>query len=340
MLQKILLTLSCLVSSFTVFSQTIPADTLLQANSAKELSILSDESTISITVKNMDNKGENFYYDTEGGSDSFSFETTISKFRDVKNISIIELDGKRIAIHFTNNTDNPNSLSLDIPDPENRTVKSNVGTRRTVFGINLSKKGKSSWNLTSAGLGLGWVTPVNAVPDLNASMGRSMEFTWAMILGVRWSYGLHSISAGVGIDWRNYTMKNNRYFHKEEDGTISLRNFEPGVEKGSSRLQTFSLQVPILYNIGFKKNKNFGFTFGPIINFNTGGHITTKYSTSISDYSIRTGSIHPSPVTVDIMGVLHWNWVGIYARYAPMRVLKSSTGLDFSSFSTGLMLMF
>ena len=315
-------------------------DTLFNASKAESLYIMADCASVSITVKRFDDRNENYYYDSSKSNATLPNEVNSSKFRDVKDVRIVEIDSRQLEVNFTGASDIPNSLTFEIPDPANRTVKSFVGTNRNNFGLPLSKSGKSRWDLISTGLGIGWVTPINSSPIFDTSMGRSLEFTWSFAVGVRWSYGRHSIVGGIGLDWRNYSLKKDIYFHKNEDGVISIEPFETGMEKRSSRLQIFSIQVPVFYHISFGKRNKFSFYGGPIVNFNTGAHIVTKYTIGSDRISIKTGDIHQSPVTVDLMGGIGWKCLSIYARYSPMKVLRASAGLDFRSFSTGIYLFF
>lgn len=340
MWSKLFLIVAILLGALQVNAQIAENDTLFHASSANLLQIRTDKKSISIVVKNFDGKGENFYYDVKVSRVCGVNEIISNTYKDISEITIVEIDGKSLDIRFSNSALIPNALSYQIPDPENRTVQSYIGARFHNFGLNLSKKGKSSWSLVSNGLGLGWVTPVNGPAEMNTTMGRSMEWTWAYVLGARWSYGRHSVTMGLGLDWRNYTIKGSRYFHKDENGEISVRPYEAGIYDGHSRLLTFALQVPVLYEVRFGNQKRFGFAAGPVINFNAGGSLKTKYEQDGRKYMIKTGSIGQSPVTVDVMGLIHYRMFGVYARYAPMKVLRTSAGLDFQSFSTGLILMF
>ncbi len=335
-IKKLFLILS-LFSLFTM-GATAQRDTLFTATKAELLYIIADPSSISVTVKKFNDTDQNYYYDSSRSESYVPDETNSSKFRNVKDITIVEIDSRQIEVNFTGATDIPNALSFEIPDPSNRVVKSFVGTNRNSFGLTLSESSKHRLDLISSGFGIGWVTPVNASPAFDTSMGRSLEFTWAMVLGARYYFGSNSIVAGLGLDWRNYSLKREFYYNKEEDGTISVRPFELGLDNRSSRLQTFSLQIPVFFHHYFGKKTRLSIYGGPILNFNTGAHITTKYKNGDKKETITTKGINQSPVTVDVMAGISWRGIGIYARYAPMRVLRSSTGLDFRSFSTGIIL--
>ena len=190
------------------------------------------------------------------------------------------------------------------------------------------------------GYSFGWVTPVNTSPAFDTSMGRSLDFSWLYVLGIRWNYLRHSISAGIGLDWRNYSLHRHQYYYKETDGNISLQPFGDDTNRQSSRLQTFSLQIPLLYQIGFGKHNVFHFAVGPVLNFNTGAHISTKYSRGNDRITNTTKGIGQNPVTVDIMSSFTFHQFGLYVRYAPMNVLHKRTGLDFNSLSTGIIITY
>lgn len=319
---------------------TPPNDTIIQANKAKSLRIYSNDNTVNITVKRIDETAQNFYYDTTAGSGidvDFSNQTV---FKDITDLTITEVDGQKLIIDFQGSHSNPNALTFEIPDPQNRTVKSYYGLGRRDFGINLTKRGKSDWCLISSGLSLGFIHTLGAPQNMDASMGRSLEWSWLNILGVKWVYGPNSVSLGFGLLGRNYTMKNGYYYDKQSDGTIALLPFSEGMTKGRSSLWTFSIQLPLLYKIQFGKSRDFALSVGPVLNFNTGAHLHTGYTFDSKDYSINTGHIHQSPVTVDALGVLSWQAIGIYARYSPMSVLRRSAALDFNAVSVGLMLFY
>lgn len=340
MIRRLFILLLLMPVIFRAEADTESKDTLMTASKANELRIRSDNSGVSITIKNLNGGDENFYYSTNAQDVTADTETTITQFKQIRDVNVIEIEGRKILVEFVNESSDSNTLFFDIPDPENRVVKSYIGHQYREFGINLSNNGKSQWSLISSGLGLGWISTLNSIPEMGTSMGKSLEWSWLMALGVSWNYGSHSVATGLGLDWRSYTIGNGRYFHKEDDGTIGLRPFDEGMIKGKSRLLVFSLQLPVLYGFRFGKGRKFGLTAGPVLNFNIGGNIKTRYELDSSKYEITTGKLHQSPVTVDMLAAFHWNGIGLYARYAPMKVLRSCTGLSFNSFSTGFMFFF
>ncbi len=342
MAKKILILIISLVAAYSVSRGQETADTLFQAGQAKSISILSDASSVIVTVKHFDSTSNNYYYDTSAPKSIAIPVVNSSTYKDVSEITLTEIDGKSLEITFTPaSAQISNRLVFEIPDPANRTVKSYIGTSHSNFGvIPLSESSKGRWALISSGLGVGFVTPLNAPAEMATSMGKSQEFNWLICMGVEWYKGHNSFKTGLGFNWRNYRMDNGTYFHKDYDGRIGFRPFGEGESDLSSRLMTFSLQIPALYALNFGRRGCCVFTLGPILNFNTYASITTKYKFEGRDYTVKTHHPHQSPVTVDLFTGLSFERIGVYARYAPMHVLKKSAALDFGSFSTGIMVLF
>lgn len=344
MLRKFLLP-ATLLAALTINAQdteslSAPADTLLNANSANSIYILSTKASTSITVRNLDGTPDTFYYQT-GTSKSHSGSTTQTQinFPDITGIVVSETP-KEVHVSFTNSEGEPLAYTFPFADPDNRSFKSYIGSKGSDFGFNISRKNSTYWDAVSEGFGFGLVSPIKTNAAMGVSMWRSQEFTWNMILGVKMTHRIHSVSMGLGIHWQEFTNKGPRYFNKSHDGKITLEPYAEGQTKGVSRINLFSLQVPVLYGIKFGHKRYCGFKLGPVINFNTGGHIETKYKFDGSDYKVKTGSIDQRKVTVDGIAIFNYRSIGLYARYAPMKRLNTSTGLEFGSFSTGIMLGF
>lgn len=338
MLRKIFLPLTLLAPMF-INAATNDADTLLNAASAREISIVSTSNYATITVSNIDDGPQTFYYQTGNPKKrGFRMQTQIT-CPEVTSITVTESPNK-IRIDYVNAEGEPRNYSYTFPDPDNRTVKSYIGTHGSDFGITLSRKKTTKWEMISEGFGFGWVTPIKSTPDMNISMWRSNEFTWNIVAGVKMTYRSQSLAMGLGLHWQELTTRCSRHFQKNPGGLITLEEYAEGQRDRVSKLNFFSLQVPLLYGIRFGHHHNCGFKLGPVVNFNTGAHITTKYKTGDNDYKITTKGISQRAVTVDGMAMFNFQSIGLYARYAPMKRFNSRTGLDFGTFSTGIMLGF
>lgn len=344
MLRKLLLPavlLCALTANANEYNGMIAAsDTLLNAKTASFISIISQKSYTNITVRNLDGSSDSFYYQSGKHSKwpKYITETQINS-PGISDITVVE-SRKEVIVNFTNPEGRPQSYTFPFDDPDNRSVRSYIGTKASDFGFNISRKKSTSWEVITQGLAFGLATPVKTNAPMGGSMWRNTEWTWNMILGLRMQHRIHSVSMGFGLHWQDFTIKGNRFFHKNSDGTLSILPYEEGQTKGCSQLSFFSLQVPLLYGINFGHRRYCGFQLGPVLNFNTGAHITTKYKSDGSDYKVKTGDIHQRKVTVDAMAMFNYRGIGLYARYSPMKRLSTSTGLEFGSFSTGIMLAF
>lgn len=323
----------------TLAAENTTACVLLSAATATDISISSSGNNTSIIIKNVDNTGNNFYYQAGtcvGNTTKASTQIMFSSITDVT----VEETSENVIISFTDSRGNNQTFSFVFADPDNRSVKSYIGKRSSDFGFTIARSGRTEWSVISRGLGLGWNAPLNASPDLNTTFTHSFDITWHMVLGVKMQRRNNSLTFGLGIDWQNYVTHSAHYFHKNADGRISLESYEPGVRDKSSRLKLFALQIPVMYGLRFGHKKHLGFTLGPVINFNTGSSIKTQYKLDGREYSIKTNNIGQRPVTVDAMATFNYRAIGIYVRYSPMKKLRTSADLEFNALSSGLMLCF
>lgn len=344
MLRKLLLP-AALLCAFSASAEqytgmTAAPDTLLNVKTAGFISIISSKSSTNITVRNIDGSSESFYYQSGKQSNCTKFitETQINSPA-ISDITVLE-SHTDVCVNFTNSEGKPQSYTFPFDDPDNRSVKSYIGSKASDFGFNISRKNSTIWEVITQGFAFGLSTPIKTNAPMGGSMWRNTEWTWNMILGLKMRHRIHSVSMGLGLHWQDFTIKGNRFFHKNPDGTLSLLPYEERQIKGWSQLSFFSLQIPLLYGINFGHRRYCGFQVGPVLNFNTGAHITTKYESEGSEYKVRTGDIHQRKVTVDAMAMFNYRWIGIYARYSPMKRLSTSTALEFGSFSTGIMIGF
>lgn len=316
-------------------SASLAADTLLNSRNAGSISIESTTGFTSIVVNNLDGGAENFYYQSGNRRSDFMKAKSRVECPDIRSVTVCEGDSA-VSVSFATAGNETRSYTFPFADPANRSTKSYVGPRGSEFGFNISRKGAVSWDCISSGLSLGWINTMNDVPELDASMWKSNELSWLVVLGVSMKYRSTSVTCGLGIRWENFVTKGDHYFKKHDDGRVVLTPYNDGTTHHRSRIKIFSLQVPLLYGVEFGRRHYVGVNFGPIVNFNTGGSIKTQYHEGGEEYSIKTGKIGQRPVTVDLYGVVRYKSVGWYVRYSPMKKLKASTGLDFNLLSTGI----
>lgn len=350
MLRHILLSASLLASTLAgaqSLSQSASAivltDTLLSASKANRIEILTTAKIISVKVTKIDDTANDFFFES-GNQEKHSSKALTQVISPSVTDIIVCQSSDDVKVSFKNSDGEQQNYTLAFPDPDNRSISSYIGSHGSDFGFTISRKGSGTnsirWECITQGLSFGWATPIKETPDLDMQMRRCHEFSWNMILGVKMSYRAQSLSCGVGIRHLSFTTKGPRFFNKHSDGTITLDPYSDDQHDRKSSLSLFSVQVPLLYGVNFGHHRNWGLKLGPIANFNTGGHIKTRYSFEGSDYNVRTGHISQRKVTFDGIFMVNYQCIGLYARYSPMKLLNSRTGLDFGSFSTGIMFPF
>ena len=183
-------------------------------------------------------------------------------------------------------------------------------------------------------LGFGLCSAVGADDPVSVATTSSWEIIWTIAEWLHYNYGSHDgFSAGFGIGWRNFRMTDFNYFSKSDEGIVSVEHYPVGYEPKFSRIKVFSLQVPLMWNHRF--SKRWGFSLGPVINFNTYASIKNRYTDANGQkHKDLIKHIHQKPVTVDLMlNVNVLNWVNFYCKYSPMKLLQSSF-TDRSNFQT------
>lgn len=343
MIRKLLLTFSLLLS-LSAYSQSadakLTADTLLNVKSANNISITYSEKFTYVTVWNLDGGRDNFYYQY-GKLKTHPHAQTGLTYSDISSVVISETPSE-LNISFNDSKGDALSYNFPFSDPANRDVKSYIGTKGSDFGFTIlrSKDSKTQWEVISQGLSFGWCAPTDAKPSLGTSMWKSNELSWLMMLGVRMRHRSNSLEFGLGLRWQNFVTKDDKYFHKNPDGSIALTPYDEGMSDTRSRIKIFSLQVPVLYGLTFGHKHYCGFKIGPVINFNTSGSIKTQYEFEGREYSVKTNHIGQRPVTVDALAAFNYRAIGLYFRYSPMNLMRDKTGLDFNAISTGIMIGF
>ncbi len=183
---------------------------------------------------------------------------------------------------------------------------------------------------------LGFNAPMGAPANMPLKAFESWELWWiiADASTAPWHNG-HRFSAGIGVDWRNYRMLDRNQFVKADDGTVSVAPLPEGCDPKFSRIKVFSLTIPLRYHYYYKE---WGFSLGPVLNFNTYASIKTRYRLNGEKQKEVYKDIHPSPFTIDFMGTVTTPVIDFYVKYAPCHVLNPSYGPKFHSLSFGIYL--
>jgi hypothetical protein len=163
---------------------------------------------------------------------------------------------------------------------------------------------------------------------------RSWELSWTVL---QYDYtpkkSKTTLSAGLGFNWRTYTLSGH------EDGFFKVFDFV-GIGKTtekydnfSSNISTTAISMPLLIKQRF--SKSFAISLGAQLNWNFYSRIHNYYELGDDDVDTYTKKIGQRPITVDVLGILHFGKLGVYCKYSPMSVLKKDRGVEFKSFAAG-----
>lgn len=143
-----------------------------------------------------------------------------------------------------------------------------------------------------------------------------------------------TFSAGLGFDWRNYTLSgHDKLFNKVND-VVVVGNRDGQMSKLSSRVHTMSISMPLLIKQRF--GKSFAISLGAQINWNAYARLSNYYEVGDHDIDDLTRKIGERPFTVDVLGIVHLaKGLGVYCKYSPMSILKKDKGPDFKSLAVG-----
>ena len=202
-----------------------------------------------------------------------------------------------------------------------------------------------------SGVGFGFCNGMgNGLRFLNNPNGVSLDFSGSF--EIFWNFitictPIHSNNSwgfitGLGIDWRNYVMNENRYFVKQ-DGKISVVPCPEGADLDFSRLKTVDLTVPLLIEWqtrAFLHGPLF-FSLGPVIGIKTYSSTKTKYTTADGQkVQLFEKGIKPNPINLDIMAQGGYGTFGFYVKLSPFNIMQKNRAPEMRSFSAGVMLHF
>ena len=199
-----------------------------------------------------------------------------------------------------------------------------------------SQEQKSGGEVILGGpLMIGFTAPTHTDSGTDFSTFRSWEFAIPFIEASFFFDKKHrnAVALQTFFNWRNYRMTGDMRFVKNESGNVELASYPEGAKPKFSRVKVFSLSGALLYSYSYK---HWGFSLGPVINFNTYASIKTRYSIDRGKYKDVDKHINQRKVTFDIMGVFETPGIDLYLKYSPNDVLKD--GVKFRSLTFGLCL--
>ena len=253
----------------------------------------------------------------------------------------IEKTQRSLAVKVEGSAENPSyfySHQMEVDTTASViTTEKNADWDFTIPFVGKKKKSRKYFitrDITSISIGM--VNAVKGSDPLNIDMGASYEVSVDNV--VRTFYNLApstSVSIGAGVRWRNYRMTGNTRFVKEGNNLV-LDNYPEGADIKFSRLKTFSISVPVMFNQAI--NHHVAISLGTVINVNTYGSLKTRYTLGDEKMVEKSKNIHQNRTTVDFTAILRFKQIGIYAKYSPSNVLNTEFGPKFNSYSAGISL--
>lgn len=147
--------------------------------------------------------------------------------------------------------------------------------------------------------------------------------------------GASKIYLKFGLEDKSFKIRGDQRYVKGDDGVLGFAPYE-GTPKWSA-LRIFSWNVSAGYYQ--KIYKDFGLFVEPVLNFNTGSRIKTKWY-DVNDKKIKEKVKFGKQklITYELMGGICIDDVKIYVKYNPGKLIEKGFGPDFASWSVGIIL--
>lgn len=227
-------------------------------------------------------------------------------------------------------------ISINVNDDRKR--RSSSDSPRYDFSVPFYRKLKdkaTDWNkrLMPGNFGFALISTDQDVPDFR--LQRSYEIFLDLDGNAYLSRsGRHTLNYGVGLCWKNLSMTKERML-KDDEGKIGYGESWPEhSDPKVSKLRVFSFTLPVTYSCDIASG--FGFTLGPVVNFNAWSSIVNKYRLNDEKQKDKYKGARCNPVTVDMMFQLNFREIGAYVRYSPMNLMDTDYWPEFKCWAVGL----
>ena len=143
---------------------------------------------------------------------------------------------------------------------------------------------------------------------------------------------------GLTVAQYEYTLKNSKSGHDKMfakvNDIVGVYDRKGDMSELASRISTCSLSLPLMVKQSF--NKDFAISLGAQLNWNFYSRVNNYYEENDNEIDIQTKKIGERPITIDVLGMLHFGDFAVYCKYSPMSVLKKDKGPDFKSLAVGI----
>ena len=142
--------------------------------------------------------------------------------------------------------------------------------------------------------------------------------------------------ANFGLEDKSFKIRGDERYVKGQDNVLGFAPFAPNTPKWSA-LRIFSWNIGVGYTQHIYDRVSL--TVGPIVNFNTGSRIKTKwYDDQNAKHKDKVKFGKQNLVTYELMGRLSFGNIGIYVKYNPCSLIDKNFGPEFTTWSVGIIL--
>lgn len=192
-----------------------------------------------------------------------------------------------------------------------------------------------SYWLDTPNVGFGFLKAYSSEP-YDFSVQNSYEIFANIELGSHNVTRRSSFAFGLGLSWKNFSMTGRKSIVKDDSGNISVKPYPEKAEPRVSRLRLVSVAMPLTYSCAL--GRGWGFTLGPVLNFNAYSSIVNKYTLDGEKQKNKYKKVHCNAFTVDLMYQLNIHSVTLFVKYCPMPLMDKSYWPDWQYGSAGVAL--
>jgi len=144
-----------------------------------------------------------------------------------------------------------------------------------------------------------------------------------------------AITAGLDLGYRSVRMAGDNCFAKVGDNVV-LASYDPAATRKMSALRYFTIETPVMLSLNAR---GFRIMAGIEGSYNFAGRIRTKYRLDGSKQKTREKDLQLNKLTYSYLGIVKYDWLGVYFRYTPCNVLAKGSGPDLQTYSVGIVLI-
>lgn len=147
--------------------------------------------------------------------------------------------------------------------------------------------------------------------------------------------GKSNLYLNFGLEDKSFKIRGDQRYVKGDDGVLGFAPYDGTPKWSALRIFSWNLSAGYYQHIW----KDFGLFVEPVLNFNTGSRIKTKwYDANDRKVKEKVKFGKQKLVTYELMGGIKIGSVKAYVKYNPGNLLEKGFGPDFATWSVGIIL--